>query len=467
MMGRMAETSTTLPPLRESSDPLERALVRAAWHEIHVMENVREAPAQKLYQKRWEAVRDQAHELFTPHEGSQDMLSPHMRRLYESPANVTRFRRTVQYLEPGDRVLEIGIGKGYLATTILTEGQLDGYLGLDLVQSNADATKKMLAANGVGANADARVGDLYDLTRADAEAIDASFVICCEVLEHVPDPEQGLKVLADALPAGAELLFSTPLLGRLEGVWGHTAMFGVERIRRMLRGAGLVAHHVEALHNTWVSVLASKSEEPSSRTRALVSHDLDIMDGIDVPAERPQAVRNAAPAQLERTRSVWARRMDQTLHGGDGQPLPAADARTSQTGSAQPNAGPLRITATPTAGAEGAPYIGVAFPTPTDTPPRGVRLELQAPDLDQFQRLYVELRKDREVIARWTWVPSERRPKAQNPTFMLTDGTKGGFFRRSPSYKGDFADADTVEVFARVQDGSDAELTISRFGWVV
>ncbi len=107
------------------------------------------------------------------------------------------------------------------------------------------------------------IGDLYDLTRDRLDELGATFVICCEVLEHVPDAEKALKVLADALPDGAELLFSVPLHGRLEGVWGHVSVFDAARLKQMLDGAGLYAHHVEPLANTWSLVVASRA--PSRR----------------------------------------------------------------------------------------------------------------------------------------------------------------------------------------------------------
>lgn len=445
-------TETTHPMLRESSDPLERALVRAAWHEIHVLEDVREGPARRMYKRRWDAFRDRAHEAFTPRPAG-NLLPAGLRSIYESPANVTRFRRTIDYLRPGDRLLEIGIGRGYLATMIISEGDLDRYLGLDLVGLNVRATQQMLEVNGLADRAEVREGDLYDLTRADAESIDATIVICCEVLEHLPDPEAGLRTLADALPDGADLLFSTPLLGRLEGVWGHTAMFGVERIRAMMAEAGLVAHHVEALDNTWITVLASRSEEPSERVRSLVAHDVDVMDGVILPPDRPRAVLNVPPAGLERRESTWVKRMDLTIEdvpGKDGSP-----------------AGPVHLTATPRKGLVGPQYVGVVLGVPGDLVPRGVRFELDVPDPTQLDKVVVELRHGDEVLGRWSWVPAETPTSRTRSTFMLQDGRKGRAFLRSPTYKGDLTTTDTVEIYAKVAKGCDVDVTLNRWGWVV
>src|SRR5690606_12630269 len=67
------------------------------------------------------------------------------------------------------------------------------------------------------------------------------------------------------LPPQSDLLFSAPLHGRLESVWGHVTVFDVHRLRSMIKRARLVVHHVEPVANTWVMVVASRERAPSQR----------------------------------------------------------------------------------------------------------------------------------------------------------------------------------------------------------
>src|SRR5699024_2685891 len=100
------------------------------------------------------------------------------------------------------------------------------------------------------------------------------------------------KILADVLPEGADLLFSVPLFGRLESVWGHLSVFDVARLKRMLAGAGLIAHHVEPVANTWTFVVASKSSEPSERVRQARSRP---PHNVSQPLADKRVFRNVAP----------------------------------------------------------------------------------------------------------------------------------------------------------------------------
>ena len=82
---------------------------------------------------------------------------------------------------------------------------LGNRLGIELEQRWVDATHTMLATNGLADRSSVDLGNLYDLTRADVEATGASLVVCCEVVEHVPDPDEAVRTLARALPEGTDL----------------------------------------------------------------------------------------------------------------------------------------------------------------------------------------------------------------------------------------------------------------------
>jgi 2-polyprenyl-3-methyl-5-hydroxy-6-metoxy-1,4-benzoquinol methylase len=99
-----------------------------------------------------------------------------------------------------DDIFEIGCGEGNLSIRMAQRGKR--VRGIDLEESViAQARDKALRAN-VSIPFSAR--DLFSLTEADA----AELVVCCEVLEHVPDPDIALDILAGL--ARKWLLLSVP-----------------------------------------------------------------------------------------------------------------------------------------------------------------------------------------------------------------------------------------------------------------
>lgn len=84
---------------------------------------------------------------------------------------------------------EVGCGEGMLSLELLRRGW--NLRGADLEDSVVQLANQASVAEGFGERF--TTGDLYDLSPADAGA---ELVICCEVLEHVPDPERALTLLA-------------------------------------------------------------------------------------------------------------------------------------------------------------------------------------------------------------------------------------------------------------------------------
>lgn len=446
------QTTTPLLP----SDPMEAALVRKGWEHAHLLEQLGTSASEKADRLRIESERQLAREWYEePRSGSR--LGPNMKKMYESQANVTRYRRTLDYFTPGERLFEIGIGRGFLATMLMRGAQLGGYRGVDLIASNVEATRQMLELNGFGDRADVAVGDLFKVTRAEVEEMGATLLMCCEVIEHVPDPDGAVKTLADALPDGADLLYSVPLRGRLEGVWGHTAMFGVDRVRKMTQAAGLIPHHVEVIDNAWLFVLASRSPEPSPRALAAATAARDVTALIEPDPTLAVDIVNVSPATLPQVESRWTKRMEVTRGAATG----------SQTaGSYVRETSGLTVAGTPAnQGLVGKAYMGVAFETPQDGRTMGIRLEIDASDLEPFEAIYIDFTKAGDRVARWRWVPADGRPKKDKPTFLIKDGTSGMYFKRNGSYA-PVRDADAVEIFAQVKKGSEAQLTITRLGWI-
>ena len=96
---------------------------------------------------------------------------------------------------------EVGCGEGELSLRLMGRGV--AVQGCDLeADSVAEANTRAAAA---GHGAPFAVRSIYDL--ADGE-IAADLLVCCEVLEHLPDPRQGLQRLA--AQRASHILLSVP-----------------------------------------------------------------------------------------------------------------------------------------------------------------------------------------------------------------------------------------------------------------
>lgn len=450
MVGRVS-TNADVPTL--PSSPVERTLVARGWADIDLVERLGPGPSRRAREAVMLADRDRARAWYRPpqREHSADGAGSSA-----SESNVVRFRRVVGFISPGERIFEVGVGQGILATLMLRDGEAASYRGIELEQRWVDATRTMLATNGLADRGSVDLGNLYDLTRADVEASGASLVVCCEVVEHVPDPDEAVRTLARALPEGTDLLFSVPLVGRLEGVWGHTQAFGAARLHRLLGQAGLVAHHVEVLHDTWAFVLASTSTDPSPRAARI----LEAESGPD-----PQrflepsftAMDNVPVTEMERREPHWVKRVEDLVvepclreaHRPDG---PVDGLRVTGR-SGYVFRGP---------GRGWSSYAGLAFAVPSGV--RGARLQLDLPDLDAADEVRVEWRREGERCGLWVWKPREDRPTTRYPTFLIAPDRQGAILRRTPGSRVD--GADEVEVVVRAHEDAPIDIAVLRWAWV-
>jgi 2-polyprenyl-3-methyl-5-hydroxy-6-metoxy-1,4-benzoquinol methylase len=109
---------------------------------------------------------------------------------------------------------EVGCGEGQLALRLLRRGVT--VRGCDLDAPVVETARRALAEAGYTPELSAR--SVYDVAPGEAAA---DLVVCCEVLEHVPEPALALRVLArEARP---HLLLSVPR----EPIW---------RVLNMARG---------------------------------------------------------------------------------------------------------------------------------------------------------------------------------------------------------------------------------------
>lgn len=101
---------------------------------------------------------------------------------------------------------EIGCGEGHLSARLLARG-IDSH-GCDLDAGIVDQANAGSIGQGHGRRFACR--SIYDFSPGE---IEADLLVCCEVLEHLPDPERAIEVLA-AQRAG-RLILSVPR----EPVW--------------------------------------------------------------------------------------------------------------------------------------------------------------------------------------------------------------------------------------------------------
>lgn len=103
-------------------------------------------------------------------------------------------------------VLEVGCGEGHLSAILARDGRR--VRGVDISPSVIEQARSNPDNRAYGAQFE--VASVYDLS---AERDSAELVVCCEVLEHLENPEAALAVLARV--ASPYLLVSVPR----EPVW--------------------------------------------------------------------------------------------------------------------------------------------------------------------------------------------------------------------------------------------------------
>jgi 2-polyprenyl-3-methyl-5-hydroxy-6-metoxy-1,4-benzoquinol methylase len=416
----------------------ERALVRAGWELVELLGRLDMHTAKKLLAPRWAADRARAAVSLPPLKLGET-FGERIRKTSESPAVLTRFLRTLDLVQPGDRVFEIGPGRGYLAGLLLRDGNAAAYRGIDIGERNLQSTRELLELNGLADRGEVAEGDLRELTRSDVERFGTDLLLCCEVIEHVPEPERAIKILANALPPGADLLLTVPLLGRAEHVWGHISIFSTARIRDAIENAGLVVHTVDVVDNNWVFVLASHETGPSPRAaRAAATSAGTLADPLPDDGV-PRSVHIIKFSEYEvgpsRSHSGIARhhieRVKKTFVLCE---LVAKRRRWSGAMS----------------------YGGLWFPVSS---PRGLRLQLMLDDTEHVTAFHVDGYAGADRVARWIWEPAARMPARTPPTFVLRPGVPEGYFRPTTKLN-DLTSIDSFDIYAAIRPGSTAKFRV-------
>jgi 2-polyprenyl-3-methyl-5-hydroxy-6-metoxy-1,4-benzoquinol methylase len=416
----------------------ERALVRAGWELVELLGRLEMNTARKLLAPRWAAERARA-------TGSLAQLKTggtfgeHVRKTSETPSVLTRFRLTLDLIQPGDRVFEIGPGRGYLAGLILRDGNAAAYRGIDVDERHLTSTREVFELNGLADRGEVAEGDLRELTRSDVERFGADLLVCCEVIEHVPEPEKAVKILADALPPGTDLLITVPLLGRGEHVWGHFSIFNAARIRDAVQNTGLVVHAVDVVDNTWVFVLASHDAGPSARAARAAATSAETLADTLSDDGAPRSVRVIRFNELEigpsGSDSGLARRHLEVAKSNVRCELVAKRRRWS----------------------DAVAYGGLRFPV---TSPRGLRLLLALDETEHVTAFHVDGYAGTKRIARWIWDPAAGKPRRTPLTFVLRPGVPEDYFRPASKLDDDLRSIDAFDVYAAIPPGSSAKFQL-------
>lgn len=112
------------------------------------------------------------------------------------------------------KIFEVGCGEGHVTNVLLerTKAKIDA---IDISETILDLARSSVNSNRV-------TFECKNIYTIDGENRSADLVVCCEVLEHLEDPQRGLEILANA--AAPHAILSVPR----EPLW---------RVLNMARGA--------------------------------------------------------------------------------------------------------------------------------------------------------------------------------------------------------------------------------------
>ena len=436
------------PALAEALHNLRNETVRLGWAQVELIERLDPELSRRLQQDILRARVEDARRTLRP-------LKPwpaspeRVLKVMTNQANQVRMRRVLDVVEPGDRVLDIGVNYGYLTGVLLRDGRLSAYTGLDLSKHLLEAVQQMREVNSLtNVPCKLAVQNLYDLTPEWVAETDPDLVVVLEVLEHVPNAEQALTTIGRCIRPDAAIVFSLPVLGRLEACWGHVSMFDAARVRRMIASAGLMVQHVEAVHDTWQLAVVSPTNRVLPRVVGLASRP---------PAAPPEPPPSVPTFQASRLSSATQSR---TARGGAHAHMTTDRDGLHITVTAPGKRLPLRL-GHHVRRVPRTAVAGVALPVAGD---RTVRLELASPDGPRIRSLTVQLRSPEGggQVSGWRWQCTPATQLTPSPrTHVLRPGLPSGPWM--PIATGRFrADGATAHVVIEVERGASASLTIRR-----
>jgi SAM-dependent methyltransferase len=414
----------------------EQAFVHAGWETVDLLGTLGRASSKKVLAYRWEAEQERGTSWFRPMNRPTEFGAKAF-AAYESPSTQTRFRRTLDFLQEGDRILEVGTGRGYVGGLMLRDGGASAYLGMEISPAYVKDANRVLEFNELADRGRVVEGDLYALDGAAVAYFRPDLVVCCEVLEHVDDPEKALRSLVDILPEQAELLVSVPVERRLERVWGHVSIFDADRTRRMIESAGLHVHAVDVSFDTWVLILASRDEGASPRAAAAAAAWVQTKAD-PPPRPGPRSIHRVDLSAVRPARAPRGVKAHTIEHGKGGAVI-------------------LNVAAT----RRGVPRLarhraGVAFDVEAA---RGLRLEFDLSEGTGLRAIVVSGYAGSELVSSWRWNLG-RKPVRETTTFVFGEQRPDSSFVQQ--VRGDLERADSIEVVAEVAAGGAPTVRLTR-----
>ena len=162
----------------------------------------------------------------------------------QNPLKRALIRRFVETLHglvarigPIERILEIGVGEGFLSGSLLAKYPEAKFTGVDLNSGDLDLLKQKFPT------IETHCANVYEL---DALPQGFDLVICAEVLEHLDEPKRALRQIKERRPKHVLLtvphepwfMLSNLLTGKNVTRFGndieHVNHFGVGSFRRLL-----------------------------------------------------------------------------------------------------------------------------------------------------------------------------------------------------------------------------------------
>ncbi|MEE2566980.1 class I SAM-dependent methyltransferase [Hyphobacterium marinum] len=195
-------------------------------------------------------------------------------------------------LQPGDRVLDLGCGRGRHVYALYWGETPVHVVGADLSESEVHATANGFFELPPPPESPDRSASLTAADAAKLPFTDGSFdaVICSEVLEHVPDPQAALAEIVRVTRPGGQVALSVPRWWPEKICWslspeysqtpgGHVRIFRERQLRDAAERTGLAIdarHWAHALHSPyWWLQCALWRNRDSSRRVALYRRFLE------------------------------------------------------------------------------------------------------------------------------------------------------------------------------------------------
>lgn len=413
--------------MTSETDSLADRLLDEQWRSVRAYQGIDERSANVVFQADLDAALEAATGSIEPLE-PWEALPARQFDSFQVGVELVRLSRIMSMIQDGDRVMEIGTGRGYMTGLMLRDREISHYCGVDINPVLIDSVREMAMVNSLDLSEHhLEPKNLFDLTPEFVAEHTPDVVLLLEVVEHVHDPQAALSTVVDALEDETLLVFSVPLLGRIEACWGHVSLFDDVQIRALCHGAGLQIHNVEVVQNHWVLVVAGRgaiTEDRRAMLRDRLRSDAAGMEVEDLSIRKVSLKGNPslqfeAPNPAELRASGGSNGAVITVQGGRG---------------------------------------GIVMPTPDA---RMVRLELGFADGWKPGKVWVrQYAADGTILRSWFWDALGPRPKRDLLTHVFRPGVPSrGFHPIGPVREGAVA---TTAVLVQPAGSEPSSLRVRR-----